>query len=241
MEGVLVRELVFVMTLLRRLLRVVCILMTAVALAYVLSHTARRTEWFKDRLYQQLLTGDDDTRLRAVSILADVGGETQLLQGLKSRDEKISEMARRGLDHLWFNAAGRRALAQMEVAYALAEEKKFAESIEVLNGILDRYPDYAEALNRRAASLWQVGEYEKSLRDCERALAINPNHYGAWQGLGVSQLQLGNFADARRSLEIALKIAPNDKIAQRCLKKVEDFLGVLPGPASPPAREADLL
>ena len=224
----------------RMLLRVTCVLTTAFALAYALSHVARRTEWFKARLYQQLLTGNEGERLQAVSILADVGGEAQLLQGLKSSDEKVSEMARRGLDHLWFNAAGRTALALMEKAYALAEEKKFAESIEVLDELLARHPNYAEALNRRAAALWQVGEYERSRRDCERAVAINPNHYGAWQGLGVSQLQLGEFAEARRSLRTALQIAPNDRVTQRCLKKINDFLRVLPGEPAPP-REAELL
>jgi tetratricopeptide (TPR) repeat protein len=137
------------------------------------------------------------------------------------------------LDHLWFNAEGRTALRQMEEAYAMAEEKKFAESIVVLDRLLERYPNYVEALNRRAAAFWQVGEYERSRRDCERALALNPNHYGAWQGLGVSQLQLGDFREARRCLRTALQIAPNDKVAQRCLQKLEDFLRISPGQSSP--------
>ncbi len=229
--------------LIQKLARVICILASAFALAYLLSHGIRQTAWFKERLYHQLLTGDEEARLRAVSILADVGAEAQLLQGLKSRDEKISDISRRGLDHLWFSAAGRRAFARMEKAYALAEEKKFAESIEILDQLLEQYPNYAEALNRRASALWQVGEYEKSRRDCERALAINPNHYGAWQGLGVSQLQLGDFASARRALLSALEIAPNDRVTQRCLQKIDDFLRELPGDIGEPKvrRQLDLL
>jgi tetratricopeptide (TPR) repeat protein len=214
--------------------------MLASALASVVSHVARHTSWFKERLYQQLLHGEDADRLRAVSILADVGAESHLLRGLQSEDEKVSEMARRGLDHLWFHAAGRRAYAMMETAYAQAEEKKYAESIETLDRLLEDYPNYVEALNRRAAALWQVGEYSKSRRDCERALSINPNHYGAWQGLGVSQLQLGALEEACRSLEAALRIAPHDKIAQRCLKKVEDLLRASPRQKIPQL-ETDLL
>jgi len=230
----------------RRLLRLVFILTTAFGLAFLLSHFARRTDWFKDRLYHQLLTGNEDERLRAVSVLADVGAEAQLLQGLKVRDEEISEMARRGLDHLWFSAAGRGAYALMESAYALAEEQQFTESIVLLDRLLAQYPNYAEGLNRRAAAFWQLGEYEKSRRDCERALVLNPNHYGAWQGLGVSQLQLGDYSGAWQSLQNALAISPNDKVAQRCLKKLEELLRGQPSqpgqpnqPASP--READLL
>jgi len=227
----------------RIVLRWFCILSVATAAASLLSHVARRTEWFKNRLYEQLVTGNEDERLRAASVLADVGAEDYLLRGLRSSDKGVSEMARRGLDHLWFHAAGSRALKMMETAYAQAEEKKFAESINVLDQILERYPNYAEALNRRAAALWQVGEYEKSRRDCERALEINPNHYGAWQGLGVSHLQLGDLSEACRSLRTALRIAPHDQIAQRCLKKVEELIRTIPAvPGQPrPPHEADLL
>jgi len=208
------------------------------AAAYALLHLVRHSQWFKERLYHELVSGNEQTRLRAASILASVGGEDQLLRGLQSTDEQVSEMARRGLDHLWFHAAGNHAYQMMESAYALAEEKKFAESIAVLDNILARYPEYVEALNRRAAACWQLGDYEKSREDCERALSINPNHYGAWQGLGVAQLQTGDLAGASRSLRTALRISPNDRVAQRCLKKVEDLMRALPGHAAP-QREAD--
>jgi cytochrome c-type biogenesis protein CcmH/NrfG len=69
-------------------------------------------------------------------------------------------------------------------------------------------------------------------------LTINPNHYGAWQGLGIAQLQTGDLAAASQSLRMALRISPNDRVAQRCLKKVEELMRILPGHLVPP-READ--
>jgi Tetratricopeptide repeat len=227
-----------VISALRTILRWVCIVSVSFAVAFVLLHVVRRTEWFKEKVYQQLVSGDESKRLQAASVLAMVGGEEQLLRGLKSTDEGVSEMARRGLDHLWFHAAGDTAYQMLESAYALSEEKKFAESVEVLDRLLVRFPRYAEALNRRAASLWQLGDYEKSREDCERALTINPHHYGAWQGLGIAQLQTGDLAGASQSLRMALRISPNDRVARRCLKKVEELMRMLPGHAAPP-READ--
>jgi tetratricopeptide (TPR) repeat protein len=223
----------------RIVLRWFCILSVSFTVAFILLQVVRRSDWFKERLYRDLVSGDENTRLRAASVLASVGGEPQLLRALKSADERISEMARRGLDHLWFHAAGKTAYGMMETAYALAEDKKYAESLEVLDRLLARYPNYAEALNRRAAAAWQLGEYEKSRLDCERALAINPNHYGAWQGLGIAQLQTGDVAGACRSLRTALRISPNDRVARRCLKKVEDLMRALPGNHRAPEREAD--
>jgi tetratricopeptide (TPR) repeat protein len=218
--------------------RWLCIISVSFAVAFGLLHLGRHTDWFKEKVYRQLISGDESSRLQAASVLAMVGAEAQLLRGLKSTDEKVSEMARRGLDHLWFHAAGKSAYQMLESAYALSEDKKFAESVEVLDRILVRYPDYAEALNRRAAASWQLGNYEKSRQDCERALAINPNHYGAWQGLGIAQLQTGDVAGACQSLRMALRISPNDRVARRCLKKVEELMRVLPGHIIP-RREAD--
>ena len=218
--------------------RWLCIIFVSFAIAFVLLHLGRRTEWFKEKVYQQLVSGDEGRRLQAASVLAMVGGEAQLLRGLKSTDENVSEMARRGLDHLWFHAAGKTAFGMLEVAYALSEEKKFEESVKALDKLLVLYPNYAEALNRRAAACWQLGDYDKSRQDCERALAINPNHYGAWQGLGVAQLQTGDIAGACQSLRMALRISPNDRVAQRCLKKVEELMRVIPGHGVP-RREAD--
>ena len=87
--------------------------------------------------------------------------------------------------------------------------------------------------------MWQLGEYEKSRRDCERALSLNPNHYGAWQGLGVSQLQLGELTEACRSLETALRIAPNDRVTKRCLRRIEELMRGTE--RTDMRREADLL
>lgn len=205
-------------------LRQAAILVSAFFVALLISQGAQQTAWFKDRLFRQLVTGTENQQLRAVSLLAEIGAETHLLKGLQAGNEQISEMARRGLDHLWFNAAGKRAYALMEQAYDLTEKQEYAQALKILDLIVERYPSYAEAWNRRAAVLWQLGDYEKSRRDCERALSLNPNHYGAWQGLGVSQLQLGQLDEACRSLRSSLRIAPNDKVAQRCLKKCEDLM-----------------
>jgi tetratricopeptide (TPR) repeat protein len=221
-------------------LRQAGVLLVAFCIAWVLFQGAQRTSWFKERLYRELLAGDESQKLRAVTLLADVGAEKQLLRALTAEDERVFEMARRGLDHLWFNSAGKAAFGLMEKAYHLAEEQRYSEAVAVLDTIVKRYPKYAEAWNRRAAALWQLGDYKASLNDCQRTLILNPNHYGAWQGLGVCQLQMGELDEACRSLRMALRIAPQDKVARRCLQKCEELMRRVPGQlAIPPP--SDLL
>jgi tetratricopeptide (TPR) repeat protein len=213
-----------VKAILRLALRWICVLTVAVSAGFLLSHLAQRTAWFKEHLYRRLVHGDDPQKVQAASLLGYLGGESQLMTALKSDDETVRKAARRALEHVWFSAAGSEAYALMESAYAVAEEKRYDEALQLLDQIVSRFPSYAEAWNRRGAVLWQLGEYQKSLRDCQRAIALNPNHYGAWQGLGVSHLQLGDLPPACASLRTALKLDPHDATAQRCLKKCEELL-----------------
>ena len=222
------------------LIRWACVLVVSFTTAFLLMHFGRRTVWYKSRLYHQLLSGDADQRLHAASVLAQVGGEQQLLEALKSDEAEVHEMARRGLEHLWFHASGQEACDTLEAACQAAEAEDFKEALRILDRLTSKYPKYAEAWNRRAAVLWQLGQYRKSLADCERTLSLNPNHYGAWQGLGVCHLQLGDVAGACRSLRAALKIAPHDDATRRSLEKCEELLRTYPS-ISKPAKPTDLL
>jgi tetratricopeptide (TPR) repeat protein len=222
------------------LLRWFCIVVVTFSAAFATMHFGRRTTWYKDHLYQQLLTGDARQKLRAASVLAQVGGEAHLLEALKSDAPEIHTMARRALEHLWFSAAGNEAYELMDTAYQAAEKEQFIEALEVLDRVTDRYPNFAEGWNRRASVLWQLGRYKESMSDCERALALNPNHYGAWQGIGICHLQLGDVAEACRSLRCALKIAPHDETTRRSLQKCEELLRTYQ-PADRPSRSTQLL
>ena len=221
-------------------IRWTCIFALAFTTAFLVMHFGRRTPWYKEHLYTLLVTGDASQRLRAASGLAQVEGQEQLLRALKVDDPGVHEMARRALEHLWFSSAGQEAYDRMEVAYAAAEIADDDESLKILNVLTAKFPGYAEAWNRRAAVLWQKGEYQRSLKDCERALAINPNHYGALQGIGICQIQLGEVAEACRSLRAALKIAPHDDATRRSLQKCEELLRSYPA-ISKPSRPSDLL
>lgn len=210
------------------------------ATAFAAMHFGRRTEWYKDHLYRLLVEGGERERLRAASVLAEVGGEAYLLKALKSEEAAVNLMARRALEHSWFNAAGQAAYEEMEVAYQAAEREEFKEALQILDRLTVKYPRYAEAWNRRAAVLWQLGQYEKSMRDCERALDLNPNHYGAWQGLGVCHIQLGDLSEACHALRLALKISPHDDSVRRSLQKCEELMRLLP-PVSQSGQQTDLL
>jgi tetratricopeptide (TPR) repeat protein len=188
------------------------------------------TDLYRERLYTKLLHGDADAKLVAASALAQYGGQEQLFRALRSPDESVRDMARRGIEFIWFNAAGPAAYQLNLAAYEAAENQDLPGALEILDQLVECYPRYAEGWNRRACVLWQMGQYEKSLTDCERALALNPLHYGAWQGIGVCHLHLGNVTAACRALRKALQLAPHDQDTRDSLERCEQLMRDDPEP-----------
>ena len=222
------------------LVRWTYILAVTFSIGFLLVHFGRQTAWYKSHHYRMLLKGSPEQRLRSATALAIVGGERELLEALKVEEPAVHTAARRGLEYMWFTAAGQDAFKMVEDACEAAEKEDFKDALTTLDRVTAQYPNFAEGWNRRAAILWQTGQFKKSITDCERALQLNPNHYGALQGLGICHLQLGDVREACKSLRLALKISPHDEITLRSLERCEEFLRTRP-PASHSLRQADLL
>ena len=193
-------------------------------------NTVLRCNWYKQRLYRKLMTGNANQQLSAASALVYAQGEKQLLAALKSENLQVRDTARRALEYLWFIREGNQAFELIQSAAKAYERESYQEALDILDKLIAKHPRYAEAWNRRACVYWKMERYEESIADCERVLSLNPNHYGAWQGLGVCKLHLGDVEDAVRCLKAALRITPHDESVIAALKKCEDLLRNLPLP-----------
>lgn len=190
-----------------------------------------RTPWYKERLVSKLSSTNSQEQLYAAMMLARLKCEPELLRVLHSDQVEARELGRRALEHIWFHRAGKEAYRLLEHAHEAMEKKEFQRALAILDRMIDEYPAFAEAWNRRGAVYWELGNYEKSAADSERALALNPNHYGAMQGLGICRLQMGDVAEACRYLRAALKVLPHDAATRDSLQKCEELLRVFPSPA----------
>ena len=202
-------------------------------LAVCVSHLGlrawQRTPWHKERLYHQLTSGPAAARLRAASGLAQIGAQDQLLAALHGPVAESRTLAQRALDYIWCNAAGEEACARLRTAVRAADQGDFRKALCLLNQLVDQHPNFAEAWNRRASVFWQTGDFARSIADSEKALQLNPHHYGAWQGLGLCRLELGDVAGACRSLRAALKVLPFDELTRDSLQRCEEMLRTFPG------------
>jgi len=190
-----------------------------------------RTPWYKERLVSRLFSTNSQEQLYAAMTLARLKCEPELLRVLQADDTAPRELGRRALEHIWFHQAGKDAYRMLEQAHDAMEKKEFQRALAILDRMIERYPAFAEAWNRRGAVYWELGNYQQSAADSERALALNPNHYGAMQGIGICRLQMGDVAEACRYLRAALKVLPHDTATRESLQKCEALLRVFPPPA----------
>ncbi|MFQ3680159.1 MAG: tetratricopeptide repeat protein [Pseudanabaenaceae cyanobacterium] len=143
--------------------------------------------------------------------------EQEWLQALHSDDETLRAQATQALWHRWFHQKGEWGLAALERAQAAWERGDRLGAELLLDKLIAEAPDFAEAWNRRAVLHYLSERYQQSLRDCERVVALNPIHFGAWHGMGLCQMLLGNWPEAIAAFQKALAIQPYATVNQRLL------------------------
>lgn len=82
-------------------------------------------------------------------------------------------------------------------------------AIEHLTALTDHAPDFAEGWNARATAYFQADLYSLSIADIQRALALNPRHFGALQGLGRILEEFDDPQNALKAYEAAFAIHPH--------------------------------
>jgi len=103
---------------------------------------------------------------------------------------------------------------------------RYTVALNLLNNLVADQPDFAEAWNRRATVHYLLGDFEQSLADIEKTLALEPRHFGAISGIGLIMLQAGENEKAMHAFERVLEISPQNMGAAKSIKDLEKKLGV---------------
>ena len=92
---------------------------------------------------------------------------------------------------------------------------KFENAIDLFSKVIDESPDFAEGWNKRATLHFLMGNFNESIQDINKTLALEPRHFGALDGLGQIQFKLNNF------------YSENDKLFVRYLKhQIDKWLSI---------------
>lgn len=83
-----------------------------------------------------------------------------------------------------------------------------ADALEAFDKVTKDEPDFAEGWNKRATVFYMLGDLQRSAADIQRTVALEPRHFGAWSGLGLVNLALGDKQAALKAFDAALEIHP---------------------------------
>jgi len=147
-----------------------------------------------------------------------------LVETLRDPDAEVSTQAEQSLWQIWGRSGDPDVDAMYQRGVDQMNERDFGDAIETFSRIIQKKPDFAEGWNKRATIYYLVGEYEKSLADCEEVLRRNPVHFGVLSGFGLNYLQLSKPEQALDYFERALAVNPNLGQIQAAVEALKQFL-----------------
>ncbi|MEP5584445.1 MAG: tetratricopeptide repeat protein [Roseibium sp.] len=98
--------------------------------------------------------------------------------------------------------------SKVKTAMELRDNYDLAGAKVLLDDVIVEAPDYSEGWNQRAFILFLQGDYEASLADIDRALELEPRHFGALSGKGMILMTLGRSDLGQKALRKAVDIHP---------------------------------
>jgi len=112
----------------------------------------------------------------------------------------------------------------MELGTQRMNYQRYTDALRVFSQVIENYPDYAEAWNKRATLYYLAGNLDASLSDIEQTLALEPRHFGALSGMGLLFVQREELLKARDAFEKLLQIHPHSPNARQNLDRINETL-----------------
>jgi len=164
---------------------------------------------------------------------AEAGQRVQRLEALFRRLTSTDDAIEGDtiVDEIWrvWLQSGRAEIDElMQSALALLEAGKPQAAMARLDQIVAQAPDWAEGWNKRATVLYLLDDYDRSLADIDRVLALEPRHFGALAGRGLIHLAREDYRAALDDYRRARAVNPFLKGAAEIIPSLERKAGERP-------------
>jgi len=178
-------------------------------------------------LLRELAGGTPAQRRAAAERLAEVGDSAatgSLVTALRDTDADVRTAAQDALWAIWHRSGNAEADTLLQRGIAAMEERQLQEAVLIFTETIDRLPSFAEGWNKRATVYYLLGEFDRSLADCEEVIRRNPIHFGALSGFGLIYLQKDDLSRAAQYFERALAVNPNLDQIRAMLEQIREVL-----------------
>jgi tetratricopeptide (TPR) repeat protein len=168
-----------------------------------------------------------DSRRRGALALAETGvmaDVPKLAAALRDDDPLVRKLAERAMWEVWSRSGDSAVdhLLASGIEQMSAREGELA--VQTFTEVIRRRPDFAEGWNKRATVYYLMGEYQKSLADCDEVMKRNPYHFGALSGYGMIYLELDQPEKALEYFQRALQVNPNLESVNETVEMLKPLL-----------------
>ena len=159
--------------------------------------------------------------LGETGLMADV---QPLIEALKDPDYGVRVLAERSLWQVWSRSGDPEVDRLFQIGLERMREPAPQAAIRTFSEVIQKKPEFAEAWNKRATVYYLIGEYDKSLADCEEVIKRNPLHFGALSGFGMNYIQLRQLENALEYFQRALRVNPNLEQVEATVAALKELL-----------------
>jgi tetratricopeptide (TPR) repeat protein len=170
---------------------------------------------------------DAGARRQAVRTLAATGTMAdvpRLAQALRDPDRAVRILADAALWEVWSRSGDKEIDRLFATGVQEMSEGRWDDAVATFTKVIARKPEFAEGWNKRATVYFLMGQYQKSLADCDEVMKRNPLHYGALSGYGMIYGQLEQPQRALEFYEQALGVNPNLDGVRNAIELLRDEL-----------------
>jgi len=133
----------------------------------------------------------------------------ELFQQLRDApDEVASRQIERRIWAIWVAHEDAEVNGLMEIGIGQMAHRNYPSALETFEQMVGLAPEFAEAWNKRATVHWLLGNYQDSLTDIDKTLALEPRHFGALSGRGQVYVDMEEWDLALEAFEDALVVYP---------------------------------
>jgi len=190
----------------------------------------RVSERYHEGTLQRLLSSScDETRQATVLALGMLGSmrvNADLAAMLHDEDTTVRHMASEALWSLWFRADSIENNRELQRLIRLSGMTKTLtnEILISFENLIGKAPTFAEAYNQRAVLYFRLGEWHKSIGDCEQVLRLNPYHFGAAGGMAQCYVKIRKLRPALKAYRRMFRINPNLDGVREAIESLEQLL-----------------
>ena len=162
--------------------------------------------------------------LRSLATTGTMADLPRIARALRDPDPAVRIVAEAALWEVWSRSGDLEVDALFANGVQEMSEGRFGDAVATFTKIIVKKPEFAEGWNKRATAYYLIGDYKKSLADCDEVMKRNPLHYGALSGYGMIYIQLDDPSRALEYYQRALDVNPNLEGVKNQIEILQDAL-----------------